>query len=146
MVFPHGRPVSGQVVVLSCQRAAHLRGRLGALLLIAQITCSLRGPVAGRRNSEWEALQTSFCLTMNSLRSPRNDAAVNAESVLGTRALCKLVAAARNPRFGAKPGSAVRMRRRRNMNCYFHSSTVCRMRRETSRIFFCNQDINPVTT
>ena len=43
---------------------------------------------------------------MNSLRSPRNDAAVSVEAALGTRALRKLVAAARNPRFGAKPGSA----------------------------------------
>jgi len=78
----------------------------------------------------------SVLLTTNSLRSPRNDAAVSAQGALGTRAFCKLVAAARNPRFGAKPGSAVAVRRRRNMNCYFHTSTVCRMRRETLRIFF----------
>jgi hypothetical protein len=82
-----------------------------------------------------ESVANQFCLTTNSLRSPRNDAAVSAEGALGTRAFCKLVAAARNPRFGAKPGSAVAVRRRRNMNCYFHTSTVCRMRRETLRIF-----------
>jgi hypothetical protein len=54
-----------------------------------------------------ESVANQFCLTTNSLRSPRNDAAVSAEGALGTRAFCKLVAAAREERFGAKPGSAV---------------------------------------
>jgi hypothetical protein len=61
---------------------------------------------------------------MHSLQGPRNDAGVSAEGALSTRAFCKLMTAARNPRFGAKPDSAVAVRRRRNMNCYFHSSTV----------------------
>ena len=78
-----------------------------------------------------------LCLTMNSLRSPKDDAAASAESVQGTRALCELVAASRNLRFGAKPSSAVAVSRRRNMNCYSHSSTVSQTRRETFRIYFC---------
>ena len=41
----------------------------------------------------------------------------------GIRALCKLVAAARKERFGAKPGSAVTLRRCRNM---IVTSTVVR--------------------
>jgi hypothetical protein len=57
-----------------------------------------------------------------------NNAAVRAEGALSARAFFKLVAAARNERFGAKPGS-VAVRRRRSMNCYFHSSTVFRIRR-----------------
>ena len=83
-----------------------------------------------------ESVVNQFCLTMNGLRSPRNDAAISAEGALGTRALCKLVVAARKQQFGAKPSSAVAVRRRRKMNCYFHTSTVFRMRRETLRIFF----------
>src|SRR5450631_551984 len=74
---------------------------------------------------------------MNSLRSPRDDAAVSAESVQGTRALCESVAASRNLRFGGKPSSAVAASRRRNMHCYSHSSTDFQTRRETFRVYFC---------
>ncbi len=46
MVFCHGRcPV--RLWLPNCQRAVHLRGRLGALLLIAQMTCLLCGPSLG---------------------------------------------------------------------------------------------------
>ena len=47
----------------------------------------------------------SVLLVMSSLRRPRKDAAVSA---LSTRAFGKLVAAARNERFGAEPGSGRR--------------------------------------
>jgi hypothetical protein len=76
-----------------------------------------------------ESVVNQFRLTINRLRSPRNDAAVSAEGALGARALCKLVVVARKQEFGAKPSSAVAVRRRRKMNCYFHTSTVFRMRR-----------------
>jgi hypothetical protein len=124
-------------VILWCQVVKELRiirGRLGALLLIAQSSAHF----AARRWA-WgyrvESVVNQFCLTTNSLRGPRNDAAVGAQGALGTRAFCKPVAAARNPRFGAEPGSAFAVKRRRNMNCYFHSSTVFRMRRGTLRVF-----------
>ena len=123
--------------MLSCQVVKELhmvRGRLGALLLITQSATHSAAVVlgvgiqSGKRGNQ-------FCLTMNSLRWPRNDAAVSAE---GAPSSCfrKLVATAQNPRFDAKPGSAVEVRRRRKRNCYFHSSTVRRMRRETLRVFF----------
>ena len=84
-----------------------------------------------------ERVIKQLCLTMNSLRSPRDDAGASAESVQGTRALCELVAASRNLRFGAKPSSAVAVSRRRNMNCYSHSSMDFQTRRETFRVYFC---------
>jgi hypothetical protein len=56
--------------------------------------------------------------------------------VLGPRAPFALVTAARNMRFGAKPGSVAPVRRRRNMICYTHSSAVFQMRRETLKIYF----------
>ena len=127
-------------VKLCCQVVKELsivRGRLSALLLIAQSSAHSAAPPLGAGIQSGRRGQSVLFNQMHSLRGPRNDAAVSAEGALSTRALCKLVAAARNPRLGAKPGSAVVVRQRRNMNCYFHSSTVSRMRRktETLRIF-----------
>jgi hypothetical protein len=124
---------SGQVVLPSCQRAFYLKrspGRTPAHRASHLLT--LRS-VARRGNTEWKAWSISFVEQCTAYEAERG---CSAEGARRTRAFRKLVAAARNPRFGAKPGSAVAVRRRRNMNCYFHSSTVCRMRRETLRVFF----------
>jgi hypothetical protein len=91
---PTAGPVSGQIVVPSCQRAVHRKRSPGRTPAHRAIICSLCGPAAGRRNTEWGVVN-QFCLTMHSLRGPRNDAAVSAEGTLSTRAFCKLVAAAR---------------------------------------------------
>ena len=131
-------------VKLCCQVVKELsivRGRLSALLLIAQ---SSAHSVARRWAQEYrgESVVNQFCLTMHSLRGPEKR--YSAEGARGIRAFRKLVvAAARNLRFGAKPGSAVAVRRRRNMNCYFHTSTVCRMRREALRIFLQLGRVSP---
>jgi hypothetical protein len=83
-----------------------------------------------------ESVVNQFCLTMSSLRWPRNDAAVSAEGALNTRAFVSWL------RRHGKSGSVLSraapsaVRRRRNMNCYFHISTVFRMRREALRFFF----------
>jgi len=47
MVFPHGRPVSGHVVVPSCQRAAHGKRTPGRAPAHYAISCLLRGPSLG---------------------------------------------------------------------------------------------------
>jgi hypothetical protein len=91
---PTAGPVSGQIVVPSCQRAVHRKRSPGRTPAHRAIICSLCGPAAGRRNTEWGVVN-QFCLTMHSLRGPRNDAAVSAEGAPSTRAFCKLVAAAR---------------------------------------------------
>jgi hypothetical protein len=46
-------------------------------------------------------------LVMSNLRSRENDADFQGENLLSTRAVCKLIAAARKEWFGAKPGSAL---------------------------------------
>jgi hypothetical protein len=98
--------------------------RLGAPLLIVQSSdhaAALHlgvGIQSGKRGE-------SVWFNKEQLMIAENNAAVSAD---GARAFFKLVAAARNERFGAKPGS-VAVRRRRSMNCYFHSSTVFRIRR-----------------
>ncbi len=66
---PATGPVSGYVVVLSFQRAAHLRTHWAPPAYCA-IICSL-----SRVTSMGEALESvvnRFCLTTNGLRSPRN--------------------------------------------------------------------------
>jgi hypothetical protein len=126
-------------VKLCCQVVKELsivRGRLGALLLIVQIICSLNGPSPGAGIQSGKRGQS---VLFNNAQLTRARETIRAEGARRIRAFRKLVAAARNPRFGAKPGSAVAVRRRRNMNCYFHSSTVCRMRRETLRVFFASR-------
>jgi hypothetical protein len=61
--------------------------------------CSLRNHLLTLRAPRWakeyrvERVESQFCLTMNSLRGPRKDAAVSAESALSTHAFCKLIAA-----------------------------------------------------
>ena len=82
-----------------------------------------------------ESVVNQLCLTTNSLRWPRNDATVSAEGALSTRAFVSWLRrhGTRGSVLSRAAPSAVR--RRRNMNCYFHTSTVCRMRRETLRIF-----------
>ena len=124
-----------QVVVPSCQRPAHGKRAPGRTPAHRAIMCSLCGPVAGRRNTEWKAWSISS-VTMSSLRWPRNDAAVSAKGALSTRAFVSWL------RRHGKSGSVLSraapsaVRRRRNMNCYFHISTVFRMRREALRVFF----------
>jgi hypothetical protein len=122
--------VSGHVVVPVVKELPIVRGRLSALLLIAQSSGHSAALSLGVRIQSGKRGQSVLFIN-ESLRWPRNVEAVSAEGALSTRAFCKLVAAARKERFGAKLDSAVAMKRRRNMNCYFHSSTVCGMRRET---------------
>jgi len=83
-----------------------------------------------------KSVVNQFCLTTNSLRWPRNDAAVSAEGALSTLAFVSWLRrhGTRGSVLSRAAPSAVR--RRRNMNCYFHISTVFRMRRETLRVFF----------
>jgi hypothetical protein len=83
-----------------------------------------------------KSVVNQFCLTTTSLRWPRNDAAVSAEGALSTRAFVSWLrrhGTRGSVRSRAAPSA---VRRRRNMNCYFHISTVFRMRRETLRFFF----------
>jgi hypothetical protein len=130
---PATEPVSGYLWCQVVKDLPIVRGRLGALLLMAQIICSLCGPSPGAGMQSGKRGQS---VLFNNAQLTTAEKRCSAEGARRTRAFRKLVAAARNPRFGAKPGSAVAVRRRRNMNCYFHSSTVCRMRRETLRLFF----------
>ena len=106
MVFPHG---GAGVLRLWCQVVKDLsmvRARLGALLLIAQ---SSAHSAARRWAKEYrvESVVNQLGLTTNSLRWPRNDAAVSAEGALSTRAFVSWLRRHGKERFGAKPGSAV---------------------------------------
>jgi len=108
-----GRPRGGArarlFVLPSCQRPAHRNRTPGRAPAHHAMHCSLCGLIAGRRHTEWKA-----CYPFVS---------------------CKLFAAARKERFGAKPGRAVMVRRRWHMGSYYHSSTVFQTRRETFRFF-----------
>ena len=94
MVFPHG---GAGVLRLWCQvvKDVHMvRGRLGALLLIAQSsTHSAASSLGVGIQSEKRGQSVLF-----------NDEQL---TMAEKRCFRKLVAAARNQRFGAKPGSAV---------------------------------------
>ena len=58
MIFPRGRAGVRLDRGAKLSKTYDLRWRLGALLLIAQITCSLCGLVAGRRHTEWKRCQS----------------------------------------------------------------------------------------
>ena len=83
-----------------------------------------------------ESVVNQFCLTMSSLRWPRNDAAVSAKGALSTRAFVSWLRRHGKSSSVLSRAAPSAVRRRRNMNCYFHISTVFRMRRETLRVFF----------
>jgi len=106
MVVPHG---GAGVLGLSCQVVKDLpmvRGRLGALLLIVQPSAHSAAPSLGVGiQSEKRGQSVLFNdeqLTMAEKRCSRKRGRRSEHSCFR-----KLVAAARNPRFGAKPGSAV---------------------------------------
>jgi hypothetical protein len=114
--LPRGRPCPAMLWRQVVKDLSIGRGRLGALLPIAQSSAHSAaqslgvGRQSGRRGQ-------SVLFNNAQLTNAENDAAVSGEGSLSTRAFCKLVAAARKERFGAEPGSAVAVRRRRNMNC-----------------------------
>jgi hypothetical protein len=83
-----------------------------------------------------ESVVNQFCLTMSSLRWLRNDAAVSAEGALSTRAFVSWLRRHGKSSSVLSRAAPSAVRRRRNMNCYFHISTVFRRRRETLRVFF----------
>jgi hypothetical protein len=106
MVFPHG---GAGVLRLWCQVVKDLhmvRGRLGALLLIAQSsTHSAASSLGVGIQSETRGQPVLFNgeqLTMAEKRCSRKRERRSVHSCFR-----KLVAAARKERFGAKPGSAV---------------------------------------
>ena len=98
--------MSGHVVVPVVKELPIVRGRLSALLLIAQSSAHSAALSLGVGIQNGKRGQSVLFIN-ESLRWPRNVEAVSAEGALSTRAFCKLVAAARKERFGAKPGSAV---------------------------------------
>jgi hypothetical protein len=134
MVVPHG---GAGVLRLWCQVVKDLpmvRGRLGALLLIAQSSAHSAasslgvGIQSGKRGQS--VLSNNEQLTMAEKRCSRKRGRRSQHSCFR-----KLVAAAREDDSVLSRAAPSAVRRRRNMNCYFHISTVFRMRRETLRFF-----------
>jgi hypothetical protein len=120
----------------SCQRSARLtRARLGAPLVTYQSSAHSAG-LRGPRECSVKRVESQFCFRMNSLRRTRNHAAVSAERAYGSRAPCKLIAAARKWWFGAEPDRVVGARRRWQMNTQLYCSMAFRVRRETLTDFF----------
>ncbi len=131
---PHGWPVSGQVVLPSCQRTAGLRRRLGALVLIAQIICSLCGLRLGVGVPSKKSYQAVW---FNNAQLTIAKKCVTVSGEVFWALVLPLRWLRRHGTCGSVLSRAASPREaRRRMNCYFHSSTVFQMRRETLKIYF----------
>jgi hypothetical protein len=106
MVFPHG---GAGVLRLWCQVVKDLpmvRGRLGALLLIAQLCAHSAAPSPGI-GIQNEKRGQSVSFSDEQLRMAEKQCIRKRGRRSEHSCFRKLVAAARKERFGAKPGSAV---------------------------------------